>query len=249
MKRDSFWFPFEPNRWLSNEKLALVSLEARGLWIHLLCLMYKANAEGKLLIGGNIPTTEQLNRMVGDDCGVALKELQVARVYELKEGAIYHEGVAQQLQKMNDRLDGYRRRDESKMSHRSSIDQPSIVNGLGYNNNNNNNKNIKKERAQQVRPALADWLAYAKSIGWMGKDVQGAFDHYEANGWRVGGKAPVKNWQAAARNCFRRNQTTQKGTTQMQPKPQIKSSCESAPLYRVMGFKSYRDWSLAGCPS
>jgi hypothetical protein len=249
VKRDSFWFPFETNRWLSNEKLGMVSLEARGLWIHLLCLMYKANAGGKLLIGGNIPTTEQLNRSVGDDCGVALKELQVARVYELKDGAIYHEGVAQQLQKMNDRLDGYRRRDESKMSHRSSIDRPSIVNGLGYNNNNNNNKNIKKERAQQVRPTLAQWLDYAKEIGWMGKDVQGAFDHYEANGWRVGGKAPVKNWQAAARNCFRRNQTTQKGTTQMQPKPQIKSSCESAPLYRVMGFKSYRDWSLAGCPS
>jgi hypothetical protein len=227
----------------------MVSLEARGLWIHLLCLMYKANAGGKLLIGGNIPTTEQLNRSVGDDCGVALKELQVARVYELKDGAIYHEGVAHQLQKMNDRLAGYRRRDESKMNHRSSIDRPSIVNGLGYNNNKNNNKNIKKERAQQVRPTLAQWLDYAKEIGWMGKDVQGAFDHYEANGWRVGGKAPVKNWQAAARNCFRRNQTTQKGTTQMQPKPQIKSSCESAPLYRVMGFKSYRDWSLAGCPS
>ena len=249
MKRDSFWFPFEPNRWLSNEKLALVSLEARGLWIHLLCLMYKANTEGKLLIGGNIPTTEQLNRMVGDDCGVALKELQVARVYELKEGAIYHEGVALQLKKMNDRLAGYRRRDESKMNHRSSIDQPSIVNGFGYNNNNNNNKNIKKERAQQVRPTLAQWTDYARQIGWQGKDVQGAFDHYEANGWKVGGKAPVKNWQAAARNCFRRNQTTQKGTTQMQPKPQPKSSCESAPLYRVMGFKSYRDWSLAGCPS
>ena len=100
--------------------------------------MYKANAGGKLLIGGNIPTTDQLNRSAGDDCGVALKELQVARVYELKDGAIYHEGVAQQLQKMNDRLAGYRRRDESKMSHRSSIDRPSIVNGLGYNNNNNN---------------------------------------------------------------------------------------------------------------
>ncbi len=250
MKRDSFWFPFEPNRWLSNEKLGMVSLEARGLWIHLLCLMYKANAGGKLLIGGNIPTTEQLNRSVGDDCGVALKELQVARVYELKDGAIYHEGVAQQLQKMNDRLDGYRRRDESKMNHRSSIDRPSIVNGLGYNNNNNNNKNIKKERAQQVRPALADWLVYAKSIGWVGKDVQGAFDHYEANGWKVGGRAPVKNWQAAARNCFRRNQHTQpKGTQTMQPKPQIKSSCESAPLYRVMGFSSYSDWQKAGFPS
>ena len=203
MKRDSFWFPFEPNRWLSNEKLGMVSLEARGLWMHLICLMYKANAEGKLLIGGNIPTTEQISRSVGDDCSVALKELQLARVYELKDGAIYHEGVAFQLQKMNDRLAGYRRRDESKISHRLSIDRPSIVNGLGYNNNKSNNKNIKKERAQQVRPTLAQWLEYAKSIGWNGRDVQGAFDHYEANGWKVGGKAPVKDWQAAARNCFK----------------------------------------------
>ena len=249
MKRDSFWFPFEPNRWLSNEKLGMVSLEARGLWIHLLCLMYKANAGGKLLIGGNIPTTEQLNRSVGDDCGVALKELQVARVYEVKDGAIYHEGVAQQLQKMNDRLAGYRRRDESKMSHRSSIDRPSIVNPLGYNNNNNNSKNIKKERAQQVRPTLAQWTDYAKTIGWQGRDVQGAFDHYEANGWKVGGRSPVKNWQAAARNCFRRNQGTQTKGTTMQPKPQPRSSCESAPLYRIMGYSSFSDWQAAGSPS
>jgi len=249
VKRDSFWFPFEPNRWLSNEKLGMVSLEARGLWMHLICLMYKANAEGKLLIGGNIPTIEQISRSVGDDCGIPLKELQVARVYELKDGAIYHEGVALQLQKMNDRLAGYRRRDESKMKHRSSIDRPSIVNGLGYNNNNNNNKTIKKERAHP-RPTLAQWSDYAKSIGWQGKDVQGAFDHYEANGWKVGGRAPVKNWQAAARNCFRRNQTTQpKGNHTMQPKPQIKSSCESAPLYRVMGFSSFYEWQKAGSPS
>ena len=117
MKRDSFWFPFEPNRWLSNEKLGMVSLEARGLWIHLLCLMYKANAEGKLLIGGNIPTTEQISRSVGDDCSVALKELQLARVYELKDGAIYHEGVARGLAKINQKIESYKRRDESKMSH------------------------------------------------------------------------------------------------------------------------------------
>ena len=108
---------------------------------------------------------------------------------------------------------------------------------------------IKRERAQ-VRPTLSQWSEYAKSIGWQGKDVQGAFDHYEANGWEVGGKAPVKNWQAAARNCFRRNQTTtQKGSHTMQPKPQPKSSCESAPLYRVMGFTSFYEWQKAGCPS
>ena len=107
---------------------------------------------------------------------------------------------------------------------------------------------IKRERPQ-VRPTLAQWTDYAKTIGWMGKDVQGAFDHYESNGWKVGGRAPVKNWQAAARNCFRRNQGTQTKGTPMQPKPQPRSSCESAPLYRIMGYSSFSDWQAAGSPS
>ena len=101
-----------------------------------------------------------------------------------------------------------------------------------------------------MRPTLAQWFEYAKSIGWIGKDVQGAFDHYESNGWKVGGRAPVKDWQAAARNCFRRNQNTQqKGTQTIKPKPQIRSSCESAPLYRIMGFSSFAEWQSAGSPS
>jgi len=257
MKRDTFWFPFEPNRWLANEKLGMVSLEARGLWIHLLCLMYKANANGKLLIGGNIPTAEQISRSVGDDCSIALKELQVAMVYELKDGAIYHEGVAQQLQRMNDRLDGYRRRDESKMVNKSSIDQSSIVDTLGYNNSNNKNNNIKKESSAQARPTLQEWLAYGLEIGWNKADSEMAFDHYQANGWKIGGRASVKDWRACARNCkkmsFRNgNQTNQKGTqTTMKPKTNAISykGCESPPLYRIMGFNSFSEWQSAGSPS
>lgn len=30
------------------------------------------------------------------------------------------------------------------------------------------------------------------------------FDHFTSNGWKVGGKAPMKDWQAAARNWIRR---------------------------------------------
>ena len=31
-------------------------------------------------------------------------------------------------------------------------------------------------------------------------DCQHFYDHYESNGWKVGGKAPMKNWQSAVRN-------------------------------------------------
>jgi len=239
MKRDSFWFPFEPNRWLSNEKLALVSLEAKGLWIHLLCLMYKANAGGKLTINGHIPTPEQISRMVGQDAKPLLQELEVAGVYELKDGAIYHGGVAYGLAKMEERSAGYARR----IYHRCSIDAPSIV----YNNSNsksNSNKDNKKER-EGLRPTHAEWIAFANEIGWRQTDAESAFDYYQSNGWRVGGKAPVKDWRACARNCQRRNQQP-KGNQPMR-KP-IKSGCESPPTYKLMGYASREDWVNAGCP-
>lgn len=239
MKRDSFWFPFEPNRWLANEKLALVSLEAKGLWIHLLCLMYKANANGKLTINGNPPTSEQISRMVGQDAKPLLKELEVAGVYEIKDGAIYHGGVAAGLTKMQERSDGYARR----IYNRCSIDAPSIV--YNNSNSNSNNKSNNKKEKEGLRPTLAEWIAFAKEIGWRQADAESAFDYYQSNGWKVGGKAPVKDWRACARNCQRRNQQP-KGNQPM--KKPIKSGCESPPTYKLMGYTSREDWVNAGCP-
>lgn len=252
MKRDSFWFPFEPNRWLSNEKLSLVSLEAKGLWIHLVCLIYKANAGGKLVINGNPPTAKQISRMVGQDAKPLLQELEVAGVYEIKDGAIYHGGTAETLADMNKRSAGYASRstkDRPSMTHRCTIDEPSMNHlsskdeqKMGHNNNNNN---IKKER-EGLRPTLAEWIDFAKEIGWRQADAESAFDYYQSNGWKVGGKAPVKDWRACARNCQRRNQQPMKGNQPM--KKAIKSGCESLPSYKLAGFETFAEWAKAGCP-
>jgi len=248
VKRDSFWFPFEPNRWLANEKLALVSLEAKGLWIHLVCLIYKANAGGRLVINGNPPTPEQISRMVGQDAKPLLQELDVAGVYEIKDGAIYHGGTAATLADMNKRSAGYASRithrcpkDEPSMHHLSSIDEQK----MGHNNNNNNNNN-KKER-EGLRPTHAEWIAFANEIGWRLTDAESAFDYYQSNGWKVGGRASVKDWRACARNCQRRsNQQPIKGNQPM--KKPIKSGCESPPTYKIMGFQTLEAWEKAGCP-
>jgi hypothetical protein len=63
----------------------------------------------------------------------------------------------------------------------------------------------KKSGGHQKAPDLGDWLAYAQVLGWPKSDAEAAFDHYAANGWRVGGRAPMKDWKAAARNCHRRS--------------------------------------------
>jgi hypothetical protein len=93
----------------------------------------------------------------------------------------------------------------------------------------------------------ADWIGYAKEIGWIGTDVESAFDYYESNGWKVGGKAPVKDWQACARNCQRRSNQQPKGNNQPMKKP-IKSGCESPPTYKLAGFSTHGEWVNAGCP-
>ena len=251
MKRDSFWFPFEPNRWLSNEKLSLVGLEAKGLWIHLVCLIYKANAGGRLVINGNPPTPEQISRMVGQDARPLLQELESAGVYEIKDGAIYHGGTAETLADMNKRSAGYASRstkDRPSMTHRCTIDEPSMNHlsfideqKMGHNNNNNN---IKKER-EGLRPTHSEWIAFANDIGWKQTDAESAFDYYESNGWKVGEKAAVKDWRACARNCQRRNQQP-KGNQPM--KKPVRSGCESLPSYKLAGFETFAEWSKAGCP-
>lgn len=39
------------------------------------------------------------------------------------------------------------------------------------------------------------------------------FDHYEANGWKQGGRTPLKSWRAALRNWARRNAKNSRGFT------------------------------------
>lgn len=55
-----------------------------------------------------------------------------------------------------------------------------------------------------IPPNLADWIAYANQIGWAQEDATSAFDHYVSVGWRVA-RSPMRDWQAAARNCHRRS--------------------------------------------
>jgi hypothetical protein len=186
--------------------------------------------------------------MVGQDASPLIKELEVAGVYEIKDGAIYHGGTAATLADMNKRSAGYASRithrcpkDEPSMQHLSSIDEQK----MGHNNNNNNNNN-KKER-EGLRPTHAEWIAFANEIGWRLTDAESAFDYYQSNGWKVGGRASVKDWKACARNCQRRsNQQPTKGNQPM--KKPIKSGCESPPTYKIMGFQTLEAWEKAGCP-
>lgn len=57
-------------------------------------------------------------------------------------------------------------------------------------------------------PTLAEVIAFVASEadlrGWPEADIRSWWNHFESQGWKVTGRAPMKNWHAAARNgCAR----------------------------------------------
>jgi hypothetical protein len=63
-----------------------------------------------------------------------------------------------------------------------------------------NNTNIKTKRESEETPTLKKAIEYFISKGSTQIEAQKFFNHYESNGWKVGGKTPMKNWQASVEN-------------------------------------------------
>lgn len=67
------------------------------------------------------------------------------------------------------------------------------------------------DRGAKSRPRSQDEVtAYFVELGSTPNEAATFWDHFESNGWKVGGKTAMKNWQSAARNWVRRNNTNQR---------------------------------------
>ncbi|MCF8409243.1 MAG: transcriptional regulator [Crocinitomicaceae bacterium] len=84
-----------------------------------------------------------------------------------------------------------------------------------YINSINNNKQLKtinnrddlkivstpkSKREIFISPSLKEAILFFKEKNKTDLDAEKFFNHFESNGWLVGGKSKMKNWQAAARN-------------------------------------------------
>jgi hypothetical protein len=240
------WIKFYVNDWLSDEAVRSCSLEARGLWIDILALMSKSENHGHLLIGGRPATAEQLARIVGitpQKTTELMDELYASGVFSFSKDVIISRRMVKDervRKSCSNRQIRFRNANVTQVSR--SCNANVTEQRLETRDKRPDNTHTRAER-----PIRAEWIAYAKEIGWTGADVEGAFDYYESNGWKVGGKAPVKDWKACARNCHRRNQTKPMKGNQ-QPMKKIISQCESLPTYKVMGFATREAWVKAGCP-
>lgn len=62
----------------------------------------------------------------------------------------------------------------------------------------------RKEVKKEARPeSLESVTTFFSANNASPKDAQDFFDHFSSNGWKVGGRAPMKDWHAAARKWIR----------------------------------------------
>jgi hypothetical protein len=75
----------------------------------------------------------------------------------------------------------------------------------------------KSKREIFISPSLKEAILFFKEKNKTDLEAEKFFNHYESNGWLVGGKSKMKNWQAAARNWMLNSDKFQSQNKQLTP--------------------------------
>lgn len=216
-KRPSF--QFYPADWL-RDPVSGCSLAAQGLWLRLMFLMHDSERYGYLCQNGLPIPPEQLARRVGcqpDEFNALLAELESAGIPGCtKDSIIYSRRMvrdAEERVRDADRKRKSYRSNEKKSNKTISGDSPGNLRRFSGDSHTPSSSSSSsssslgevspktpRERAPPnrfVKPTPEEINAYCQERG-NSVDAQQFFDHYEANGWKVG-KASMKDWRAAVR--------------------------------------------------
>lgn len=90
---------------------------------------------------------------------------------------------------------------KEKATNEKPLKRPASDQQATTSNNVNNDNNNKKREAP---PPLDTVIKYFEEIKHP-LQANLFFDYFQSNGWKVGGKTPMKDWKAAARNWCRRD--------------------------------------------
>ena len=97
----------------------------------------------------------------------------------------------------------------------------------------------KPPRPRFTPPSEDDAIAYFCEQGSSAVEAKSFIDYFTANGWKIGGRASMKDWQAAARNWIRR--------TGQYNRPKTRNATQESPsdtLSRVADRLKAGDFSL-----
>ena len=106
----------------------------------------------------------------------------------------------------------------------------------------NREKADKPPRPRFTPPSEDEAMNYFDEQGSSAAEAKSFLDYYAANGWKVGGRATMKNWQAAARNWIRRaGQYSHPQTKQVAAEPATDTISRAAERLASGNFSNLED--------
>lgn len=79
-----------------------------------------------------------------------------------------------------------------------------------------------KKNQAMIPPALTEVVSYFAEQNSSETEANKFYNYFQSNGWKIGGKAPMRDWQAAARNWML-------NIPQFSPQPQVSAQKQPVP--------------------
>jgi hypothetical protein len=204
------FMPFFTSDYVRDTRI--LSLEARAIWMDMLCMMHDGDKRGYLSRAGSAVTTEQLSRFCG--CSVEVIERAVEEIITTGVGSKDEAGVIYSRRIVRDD----RRRRKAVLygklggnpNVKGRVNPPDngpgnppmeygSGSGSGSGSDSSSGGGAGEGRRRFTPPTVAEVAAYCAERK-NAVDPEAFVNHYTANGWKIGGKAPMKDWHAALRN-------------------------------------------------
>lgn len=242
-------FQFYPGDWRKDPGVQSLDYFVRGVWFEMLCLMHESEQRGKLMLNGRAMSDDSLARLLGLD-----NQKSTTMVNLLLEA-----GVASRCVETGVLMNRRMVRDENLRKIRKECGKlggnPNLVNLIpttgvkqkptpsSSSSFSSSSSDLESARAPKqklachvIPPPMDQLLAHGQRIMLSEVQCQAFYDHFESNGWKVGGKAPMRNWQSALQTWKRRqpefNKGTQNGKTgQHQTSADVRRAAKAAKEY------------------
>lgn len=218
------WFKFYGSEYLNDVKMANLNAQERSCWITLLCLASISSVPGTiryltpevLLEKSGIKHDPHQDGDGWSGCYNVLDKFESMKMIERTEETMIEVVNWNKRQERNATVTERVRKYRMKQSQNNDDETNTEHN---VTNETQGNKNVtldkiredkiredKKETVSKkfVRPTLQQVRAYCDERKNK-VDPERFIDHYESNGWKVGGKSAMKDWKAAVRTWEKNN--------------------------------------------
>jgi len=200
-------FQFYPDDWLSESSLKLCSLEAKGLWIEMLMIMFNAGKRGALTVNGVQIRSKELAKLVGEKeetVSSLLKEMEAYNVFtKLDNDLIINRRMYYQAERTKQiheaRVRAGRKGGSSKRGSKKVAKQAAPTSSAS-----STPTPTSKHKKHFVSPTVEEASSYIKEKNYP-VNAQAFVDYYQARGWKYKNGQPMADWKAAVRTWVHNN--------------------------------------------